>query len=63
MLHFKLQPTLTISTIASLCGFGTIAGATTTIAEIMIGAAVFLLIAIQLTGWADHPPSDRMAHI
>ena len=50
MLHFKLQPTLTISTIASLCGFGTIAGATTTITEIMIGAAVLLLIAIQLTG-------------
>jgi uncharacterized membrane protein YtjA (UPF0391 family) len=63
MLLFKLQPMLVMATLAGLYGFCTMADVNTLTAQIMIGMAVVLLIAIQVTGWSDHPYKEPVAHI
>jgi uncharacterized membrane protein YtjA (UPF0391 family) len=58
----KLQPVLTIATLGSVYGFGTLTGIDTAIAQIMIGSAVSLAVAILVIGRWDHSHQDPVPH-
>jgi uncharacterized membrane protein YtjA (UPF0391 family) len=61
-MFFKYQLGLIIATLGSLFGFGTVTGIDTVIAQIMVGSAVSLALAILVIGRWDRLHQVPMAH-
>jgi uncharacterized membrane protein YtjA (UPF0391 family) len=61
-MFFKLQLGMIIATLGSLFGFGTLTGIDTVIAQIMVGSAVILAVAILVIGRWDHSHRDPISH-
>jgi uncharacterized membrane protein YtjA (UPF0391 family) len=59
----KLEPVLIVSALGGLCGFGTLTGVDTVVAQIMVGSAVSLVIAILVIGLWDRPFKDPVPKV
>jgi uncharacterized membrane protein YtjA (UPF0391 family) len=61
-MFLRLQLGMIIATLGSLFGFGSLTGVDTVIAQIMIGSAVILAVAIFVIGRWDHSHQDPISH-